>query len=644
MAKDKKRKGSPLKVIIPVLIIGGAGVLGVSIYQSMQAMSGIVMAEVMPLEKKDIENTVSISGLVESTTFKKVSANLQYNVESVNVEVGDKVRAGDILATLNTDDLQDQIVQQQANIDSSDLSTGYSVSDAEKRYNDTAAQIADGTYSGIRSAQLTLDNAENALEKAKKNYNDQLELQGSDKDSQLVSAQKNVDSAKAELDYAKADYDEAVSDRDNENYDSIKSLKKAYDDAKKDYDKRYSSVHSNEIDKAREEYDTALSNYTYIRGRYRNDPQSVDSDALEEAQAAVTEKQAALEKLEAAYNVEKTEQTYDDALEAYNDAKADVDSANDSKVKSAKRAYERAQTTYDNALSNLEAVKNGNELSLESYEDAVNDAQRSVDDAKEAYDLAVRNAEADLASLKASADREKVLSGNNTQLISLEILKDKLNDCVITAPCDGTITSVNCTEGEAAVGTMFIIEDTDDLKMTASVKEYSVSQITPGLDVTVTIPSLDNKEFDGVVSSLAPAANKGADGKSDGTASYKVEILIRDTKDTGVLIGMNSKCTAVTGSAENVFAVGYDALVEDADGSCYVYTCDPIENNGTATGTATARKIPVEIGFESDAEIEIISDELYEGMDIITNSGDVTDGGIVLLADALGEAMQSAAE
>ena len=79
-----------------------------------------------------------------------------------------------------------------------------------------------------------------------------------------------------------------------------------------------------------------------------------------------------------------------------------------------------------------------------------------------------------------------------------------------------------------------------------------------------------------------------------------------------MLIGMTSKCTAVTGSAENVYAVGYDSLIEDADGNCYIYAADMVD----AT-TATARKIPVTTGFESDAEIEIISDELTDGMTIM---------------------------
>jgi hypothetical protein len=90
--------------------------------------------------------------------------------------------------------------------------------------------------------------------------------------------------------------------------------------------------------------------------------------------------------------------------------------------------------------------------------------------------------------------------------------------------------------------------------------------------------------------------------------------------------------TAVTGSAEDVFAVGYDAVVEDSDGASCIYTYEE-----TSSGTGIARKLSVETGFESDAEIEIISDSLTEGMSIITNAGDMTDGGIVMASNIMAD-------
>mgnify|MGYP003293013865 CR=1 FL=1 len=639
-ANTKGKKGSKIKfIIIGIVLLLVIGFVATMI-SSASMMSGMTMVDIYQLEKKNIENTVSVSGIIESQTFEQVSSKLAYNIETVNVEVGDKVKAGDILATLNSDDLQDQIVQQQAAVDSSNVNTEYSLSDAEKRYNEALEQIEAGTYPEIRNAKMSLDSAEKALEKAQEKYDEQLEIAGTDDDSQLVSAQKGVESAKYELECAEDDYAEAKEDYDNEDYSDIKDLKKAYDDAKKEYNSRYSETKNKELTNARNAYEDALAQYTYLSSMVSYGTAGISQADVSDAQQKLTEAQQKLAELEAKYNVETTEDTYEKTLEAYTKAKADIDSANSTKLTNAERALERAKTAYENALNSLNSVENGSDTSMESYSDAVNDARKAAEDARESYDLAVKNAESTLASLKAAADREKVLSENDSQLISLQILKDKLDDCVIKAPCDGTVTAVNAVEGSAAAGVLFIIEDTDKLKMTATVKEYSIGNLKEDLEVTVTVPSINNKEFTGVISKIAPTGTKGADGRSDGTASFKIEVLIHDTKDSGVLIGMNGKCVAVTGSAENVFAVGYDALVEEADGTCCIYAADMVEGGG---GTATARKIIVDTGFESDAEVEIISSELTEGMDIISNAGDVTDGGLVISMSALGDAVQSAA-
>lgn len=633
-AGKSARKPVKVKTIIIIAVIVLLVLAVVLVASSVSMMSGMTYAETSKLEKKNLENTVSVSGIVESSTFKSVASNLSYNVETVNVEVGDKVKKGDILCTLNTDDLQDQILQQQASIDAGNISSEYSISEAEKSYNETLAKINDGTYPEIYNAKITLDNAQSVLDKAEAKYKEQSEIAGTDRDSQLVSAENSVESAKSELDYAYADYTETKEEVENEDYSSIKQLKEAYDEAKKEYNSRHSADKNEKLRQAREKYESALGYYKYLSAIYSSDPTIVSADSVAEAKAAAEAAKAELAELEAKYDVKNTEDAYEQALDSYTEAKANIDAANKSKLTNAERTYERAKSSYETAQKNLELVKNGNDISLKEYKDAVTEAQKSLDSAKENYSIAVKNAESTLASLKAAADREKMVSENNSQIVALDILMKKLDEAVITAPCDGTVTSVNALEGSAAVGTLFIIEDTDNLKMTATVKEYSVGELKEGMDVVVKASALGDKEFDGVISKIAPTAVKGPDGKSDGTSSFSIEVLIRDTKDSGMLIGMTAKMTAVTDSAENVFAVGYDALVEDSDGSSYIFAADSLQQ-----GTAAARRIDVETGFESDAEIEIISDELTEGMEIINNGGDMTDGGVVIIANELAAAV-----
>ena len=409
MSKEKK-KGSKVKIIVIVVVLLLIAAFIFTMVSSASMMSGMTIAETFKLEKKNIENTVSLSGLVESRDMTKVSSKLTYRVESVNVEVGDTVNEGDVLAVLDSDDLQDQILQQQKALDSSNANTEYSLSNAEKNYNEALAQINDGSYPEIRNAKLTLDNAEDALENAKEKYDEQLDIQGSDRDSKLVSAQKSLESAETELEYAKADYLEAKDDKENEDYSDIKKLKEAYDDAKKEYNSRHSEIKSKELQKAREDYENALSNYTYLSSMIKYNSAYTDQASVTEAQERLKETKANLETLEKKYDVETTEETYEDALEAYTNAKADIDSANSIALKNAERNYERAKVSYANAENNLNAILDGNDTSIKGYKDAVDDAQTAYDRAKESYELALRNADSTLVTLKAQADREKVLS------------------------------------------------------------------------------------------------------------------------------------------------------------------------------------------------------------------------------------------
>ncbi|MGN0667206.1 MAG: biotin/lipoyl-binding protein [Huintestinicola sp.] len=634
MTKEKKKGSRIVKIIIIVAVLAVLAVIIISVVSSAKMMSSMQMVTTSELEKKDIRNTVSVSGIVESQTFRSVTSSLGYTVDNISVEVGDKVKKGDVLCTLNTDDLRDQIAQQQASNDSSSINTEYSLSDAEKNYNDTLAQYNDGTYAPVRSAKLALDSAEDALKKAQERYNDQTDIAGSDKDSQLVNAKAALESAEKELEYAQSDYDEAKSDKENEDYSDINDLKEAYEDAKKAYDQRYSTANNKALTDARKSYEMALENYNYLASLVSFGSSDVSEADLAEAKRRVETLQAKIAELEAKTDAESIKENYESLLEKYTKAKADIDAGHNTKITQLLRSLERAKANLENAKKTLDLVENGNEISLKDYKTAVDDAQDAVDDARVAYNLAVKDAESTIAKLKAEADRQKLISENDPAAISLEILMKKLDDAVIKAPCDGVVTAVNVTEDSPATGTLFIIEDTENLKLTATVKEYNVGNLKEGLDVKVMAPAIGDREFDGVISKIYPAAVKGMDGKSDGTSSFSIEVLIHGTSDSGMLIGMTGKMTAVTGSAENVFAVGYDALVEESDGTTCIYTTESLN-----PGTATAKRILVETGFESDAEVEISAPELTEGMSIINNAGDCTDGGIVLVQNELAQAV-----
>ncbi|MBQ5312124.1 MAG: HlyD family efflux transporter periplasmic adaptor subunit [Oscillospiraceae bacterium] len=630
----KKSKAGKIILIIALVVV----VIGVVIVASaMSAASKMTLVEPIKLEKTDLENTVSFSGLVESSTFERVSSSMNYPVIKINVKEGDEVKKGDILATLDSHDIENQILQQQATIDSSDLSSSYNVSDAERSYLNAQSQIENGTYPEIRSAQLALDNAKDQLEKAKEKYFDQVATAGSEKDTTLISANQTLNNARTELEYAKQDLEQAKREKENEDYGSIRAYKKALDEATKDYEKRYKDTDSkNAIEKAKKEFEDAQSYAALLGAAHAYELDNVTSEQVQKAEEAVEKAKQNLKDTEKKYGVETKEETYEDALIDYTVKKASIDAAHDSSIKTAQRAYDRAQESIKSAENSLNSVLNSNSTTKENYEKAVADAEKAVEQAQESYDIAVKNANNNLSQLKAAADKTRVLSDNNSsQLISLEILKERLDECVIVAPCDGTVTVVNVTEGNLPQnsGVLFLIENTHELQLTSSVKEFNIASIKEGDDVKVNIPSL-SKDYEGTISKISVAGTKGADFKNDGNASFKVNVAMKDTDGTGVLIGMTGKAKLTVGKADNVYAVGYDCIATDDNDKSHICVLETDEK----TKASTVKFIPVELGFEADASVEIKSSELYEGLEILPNASDYTEGQIVVVNPMIAQA------
>ena len=156
------------KIIIPVSIIAGVAAIGVAIAALGSSASTVTYADTIRIQSKTIENKISVSGTVKSAEVKKVYSELSYPVEKINVSVGDAVKKGDILCTIRTDDLQQQILQQQYTVESSGLNEEYSLSSAEEKYNDALEAFESGKNPTVNTAKSAVEKAEKALENAER--------------------------------------------------------------------------------------------------------------------------------------------------------------------------------------------------------------------------------------------------------------------------------------------------------------------------------------------------------------------------------------------------------------------------------------------------------------------------------------------
>lgn len=210
---------SKKKIIVVVLIIAAGAALFYSCSRIRAGKQGAAnTASVTTLKKTSLQDSISISGTIQSKTSENVYTTLNYPVKQISVKVGDTVKAGDVLAVLDTSSIEKDVQSAQ--------------------------------YS-TKSAQET---ASLNLQKAKSDYDNALYLYNNHLNSELVNAQASVTSAQQDLNTQKSSYD-----YNQFLYDSGELSKMALDQEK------------SKLTSAQNAYDKAVTTLTYTQNKVSQD-------------------------------------------------------------------------------------------------------------------------------------------------------------------------------------------------------------------------------------------------------------------------------------------------------------------------------------------------------------------------------------
>lgn len=668
MSKKKKIIGVVCGVVA-VAVVGGYLLLN-------QNSGAAVMVSTETLQQMDLQNTVSLTGVVESETDRKVYSTLSYLVESVNVQVGDVVQAGDVLAQLDTEQLEMDIAQQQAAVDASNSQSAHQIEVNRKAYENAVENYENGLDSnaisaesgvnqaensltqaeyGVDSAQLQVDAAEAAVRDARENYyitRDQL-------NGNVDDAREALDDAEDALAEAEATYNKAVAGQAGLQEQAKATLEQArteYTAAETAWNE-YSETHRQDYESGREErdkkkdaYDTAKQKYEESITEQVPDGDSDLQDQMEEAQKAYWIAEAEFTAVKMDYEGERSK--YQAAETAWSQAQADYQNQLASIESSASAAYSgvaSAQTGVASAEAQLDAARDArNGSTLTQLEQGIASANRSVDSAELQEDIA--KAQQDAAEQSADTAKQQQAATENSiaqqidtlkdnligsqiaaqstksQEIAIQSLQDTLADATITAPVSGVVTAVYAEEGQPGNGLLFVIEDTDALKITTNIREYDVGNIEVGMPVVIRSDATGDKEISGTVTYIAPAANKTENGNTltadDSTVEFEAEVQVNDA-DSGLRIGMNTRLTVLLEERSDVYGVPYDSVVEKADGSEVVYAVEP---SSEKEGGYVVTEVPVTTGLETDFYIEVSGDGITDGLSIVSDPQSVAPG------------------
>lgn len=171
----------------------------------------LVAVEVMQVTTGEVAETVEVSGTIQPAAQIGVVSKIPGRVQKVRVDVGQAVRAGDVLVELERSELAAQVRQAEAAVAAARAGSRQALSAAE-----TQLAVASGQYESsqamLRQAQTNLKSATDNLERMRDLYGkhavtkQQLELAETQADvarAQVESAQAAVESARSGLEGAR---------------------------------------------------------------------------------------------------------------------------------------------------------------------------------------------------------------------------------------------------------------------------------------------------------------------------------------------------------------------------------------------------------------------------------------------------------
>ncbi|MEG0020510.1 MAG: efflux RND transporter periplasmic adaptor subunit, partial [Oscillospiraceae bacterium] len=265
----------------------------------------------------------------------------------------------------------------------------------------------------------------------------------------------------------------------------------------------------------------------------------------------------------------------------------------------------------EKALTSAKAASNYDTLAA-----AYNAAQTAVTTKKGEYDGMLKAYDAELEAYKTVRKTYEDASTSKT----LEDLTKKLSECTIKSETNGVITAINAVVGSAmgqsanaGTGPLAVIQDTSNLVISTSFKEYDIPNIKIGQKVSIKSDATGDKVINGTVSQISLTANAGQNGAND--VSFPAEIQVSDS-DSGLLVGMNAKANVILSQKDNIFVVPADAIGTNEKGEQVVYV-----KNGEIF-----EPVVVTTGEKNDFYTEIISTKLSVGTIVRSNADEAAAG------------------
>jgi len=513
------------------LVIGGivvilAILIGVFWFFSQPKTSANVTAQVA---RGTLTQTVETTGYLESADKVDLSFGTSGSVNVVFVEVGNKVKAGDLLAALDVSRLDAQV---QSSWQSVQIARANLI---QKQAGSTDQAIAVSEAS-VASAQVSLDSVEADWENQKDSNNENLSQTYQDLVQVLKDNMLAVHSAFSDADeilgidnsMANDDFEGVLGAND---WQSLNSANNAY---------RVAKI-------SRDEAETKV--------------------LLLSTDAEIIDIEIALDLVKKSFSDIETVLYYTRlTLDGTNVATTTFSSADLSALKTvvdtARTSIQTEETSLLAQEQTISLLEISNETSLTSATNLVSKYAAALVEAEAALEQTkALPRSVDLAPYEASLAQAEV----EYSLAQLNLL-----DAQIYSPIDGEITAADLEVGERVAATTSVITIQSSgrgFQIKADISEADISKVALNNSVEVTFDAFgDDQKFTGKVVKIDPSEKD-----IDGVIYYQTTVYIDAVPENiDLKPGMTANIKVLTSKKENVLIVPQRAVLERTDGVKYV--------------------------------------------------------------------------
>lgn len=220
------------KKLIIILVIIVAAIIAAVFFAKKKLSSVAEASNLIQLEevrKQDLSDFVSLTGTVSGEAKTNYSSSASAEFATVEVEVGDEIKEGDVIATLDTESIQKQIT-----ILEKSLSNASALRQNQNQMNQHALDAAKADQANqLEAANQAISNADAAYAAAEAQINDlsaqitaltdQMNVSENEEEKSILSAQ--IEQLQAQLEAARSELSAADNARSEArtNYNSVKS-------------------------------------------------------------------------------------------------------------------------------------------------------------------------------------------------------------------------------------------------------------------------------------------------------------------------------------------------------------------------------------------------------------------------------------